>query len=262
MVNSALRSRNRGPADARHWRSCLFLEVCARAVFLDALDSRVGAVFLDLGSSREERMRAPARALAKSLIQEARRNERRRPDIFIRVAPVDSDAIDRDLAALIEAAPEGVLLEEACGGATIQHLSAKLAVHEAEAGLADGTTKILALAAQTPGAVFALGSFAEASSRLAGLVFEGKALQRALGPDPSSPSLDREEARPAPLGVARSLLALAAAAAGVEAIDEGFPDFGDAAALRAQCLAARRDGFTGKMALSLAQVAEIEKAFR
>lgn len=262
MVNSALRARNQGPTNERHWRSCLSLEVCARDAFLDALDSRAGAVFLDLGSSREESARAPARALAKSLVQEARRNGRRRPDIFVRVAPVDSDAIDRDLAALIEAAPEGVLLEEACGGANIQHLAAKLAVHEAEAGIADGATKILALAAQTPVAVFALGSLADASSRLAGLVFEGKALQQALGPDPSSPFLDREGGRPAPLGVARSLLALAAAAAGVAAIDEGFPDLGDTAGLRTQCLAARREGFTGKMALSLAQVTEIEDAFR
>jgi citrate lyase subunit beta/citryl-CoA lyase len=52
-----------------------------------------------------------------------------------------------------------------------------------------------------------------------------------------------------------------AAAAGVPAIDTVFVDFKDTEAFRRECGAARRDGFSGKMAIHPAQVPIINAIF-
>jgi citrate lyase subunit beta/citryl-CoA lyase len=259
MVNSPLNSPSSGEKTARRLRSCLAIGIDQPREYVKALESNASAVFLSLGGSLDAAARARACCQAKSLLQEARRRERPSPVIYVRVAPVESEAIDQDLAALIEAPPDGFLLEEACGGASVQHLSAKIAVHEAETGLPDGALKILALAAQTPASIFALGGFAGASRRLVGLVFEREVLEKGLMRG-SSP-LQHENARlSAPAALARSLLVLGAAAAGIEAID-AFHELADDAGLRGECLAARREGFSGKVALSLDQVAIINELF-
>ena len=57
------------------------------------------------------------------------------------------------------------------------------------------------------------------------------------------------------------MLLFAAASAQVEAIDTVFTNFRDEAGFRAECIAARRDGFTGKMAIHPAQVPVINEVF-
>jgi len=57
------------------------------------------------------------------------------------------------------------------------------------------------------------------------------------------------------------LTLLAATAAGVAAIDTAFADLHDKEGLRAEAVAARRDGFVGKMAIDPAQAAIIDEVF-
>ena len=64
-----------------------------------------------------------------------------------------------------------------------------------------------------------------------------------------------------PYRLARALMLAGAAAADVAAIDTVFTAFRDDERLKAECEAARRDGFTGKMAIHPAQVAAINAAF-
>ena len=61
--------------------------------------------------------------------------------------------------------------------------------------------------------------------------------------------------------MARVLTLFAASAAGVAAIDSVFTAFRDDKGLAAECTAARRDGFTAKMAIHPAQVPVINAAF-
>ncbi len=58
-----------------------------------------------------------------------------------------------------------------------------------------------------------------------------------------------------------ALCLLGAAAAEVGALDTIYTDFRDPDGLRAECVAARRSGFTGKMAIHPAQLAAINEAF-
>ena len=61
--------------------------------------------------------------------------------------------------------------------------------------------------------------------------------------------------------LARSLCLAGAVAAGVQPVDGVFADFRDSEGLRAEAEAARREGFTGKLAIHPAQVPVINAAF-
>jgi citrate lyase subunit beta / citryl-CoA lyase len=155
-------------------------------------------------------------------------------------------SLDDDLDAAMAAAPDGIVLPVR-NGADVQHLGVKLAVREAELGLADGATRIVALVA-APGAVFQLGSFAGASPRLAALAFDARAFAMKLGiEDLTAPSLC----------LARDLTLLAAKAAGVAAILVA------AAANSAEIYkAAKRDGFDAIVVRDPADIAIARAALK
>jgi len=78
------------------------------------------------------------------------------------------------------------------------------------------------------------------------------------------PQGDREDdgrAWTSPYMLARNLCLFTAAAAEAQPIDTVFVNFRDAEGLRQECLAAMRDGFTGKMAIHPNQVAVMNEVF-
>ena len=206
------------------------------------LDSGAAALLLRLGAPKEDAARRQARAQACAWV-EAALQRTAPPRVFVQVAPVTSEILEADLDALAGAMPEGVFLEGCAGRAHVQQLSVKLAVREAAAGLGAGVTRIVALAAQAPAGVFALGGYRDASSRLAALALDETPL-----PGGAQAWLS-----------VRGLLALGAAAAGCAALDFAPALEGDA--LSAFCRQARREGFSGMLTRDFAQIGGIEAAF-
>ena len=134
----------------------------------------------------------------------------------------------------------------------------KLAVREAENGLADGSTRILAIATESARALFGFASYIGASWRLEGLAWGGEDLAADLGAETNRLP---DGAYAGPYALARTLTLVGAVAAEAQPIDAVYTRFRDLDGLRAEALAARRDGFEAKMAIHPAQVAVINEAF-
>lgn len=254
MVNADLRLQSFTGSGDRRARSYLLVRASAEGDFDSALDSGADALILDLGDWANDGERARRREAARRFLAAARETSLR-PALFVCVAPVESEAVDADLQALMPAEPDGVFLSQACGGTSVQHLAAKLAVQEAECGLADGATRIVASAAQTPAAIFRLETYAGASRRLAGLAFDPEALGRSLAAPAAALELT------APFALARSLTLFGASAAGVAAIDAPCGENVGEQELHLRCRAARRDGFAAKLAVVASQIPQINKTF-
>lgn len=244
-------------------RSCLILESDASDEELAAaLVCGADAILLRLGPCAEDAARRSARARAGALINQARGKEARgnqargkegrgksaAPKLFVEVAPLENELIEADLDALFGPGPEGVFLPSCDGAASLQRMSVKLAVREAQVGLPDGATRIGAFAGGDPGAALALRSLAGASPRLAALAFDESGLRAALG-------LACGDG--AAIQMARAAVVLAAASAGVPALAAPV-QIGEEGAYAA----ARRDGFRGAMALFPGQVSAIHEVFR
>jgi citrate lyase subunit beta/citryl-CoA lyase len=154
--------------------------------------------------------------------------------------------------------PDAIMLPKAEGGASVVHADAKLAVREALNGLPDGHVGIVAIATETAAALFLAGTYGEASARLRGLTWGAEDLSAEIGAEANR---DDDGRFLDPYRLARALCLAGAAAARVPAIDTIAADFRNLALLRRECEDARRDGFTGKMAIHPAQVPVINEVF-
>ena len=121
----------------------------------------------------------------------------------------------------------------------------------------NATAQILAIATETPAAIFQLGSYGGAK-RLAGLTWGAEDLPAAIG---AATSREEDGRFTPPYELARSLCLFGAAAAGVAPIETVYPAFRDLDGLAAYAGRARRDGFTGMMAIHPDQVPVINAAF-
>lgn len=238
-------------------RSLLFVPADDHAKLAKAMRSGADALILDLEDSVAPSAKAHARETAAAFLREAR-TAAARPRLFVRINPLQGVLADADLDAIMPAAPDGVMLPKSRMGADVQHLGAKLAVREAEHALPDGSTAILAIATETAASLFGMASYAGASRRLRGLAWGAEDLSAALGAETNRRP---DGTYAAPYELARTLTLLAAHAAEVEPIDTVYTKFRDDAGLRAECEAARRDGFTAKLAIHPAQIPAINEAF-
>ncbi|MBZ9958190.1 MULTISPECIES: CoA ester lyase [unclassified Mesorhizobium] len=237
-------------------RSLLFVPGDSERKLEKGFGAGADVVIVDLEDSVAPQNKASARMTAARFI--ASHRAKTRSAIYVRVNDLSTGLTDDDLAALIPAKPDGVMLPKSAGGQDVQHLSAKLRLREAENGLADGATKILPIITETPAAVLAAASYAGASARLAGLTWGAEDLSAAIG---ARTTRDQHGRYTEIFRFARAMTILAAGAAEVAAIDTVFPNFRDMAAFEAECREAERDGFTGKMAIHPDQVPVINAAF-
>jgi citrate lyase subunit beta/citryl-CoA lyase len=221
----------------------------------EALNSGADAIIVDLAQPAPAE-RAAARAAAARFLEEAR-GRLGGPMLILRANSLDSGETDADLDAVMPSAPDAILLPGSLGAPSVQQLSAKLAVREAEFDLPDGETRIIAVA-DTAQSLFHMGTYRGSSGRLIAVAWSAESLRADIGAETDR---DRLGEALGPYRLARELALLAATSARVAAIDTAFLNIRDMEGLRAEALAARRDGFTGKIALDLAQVGVINDVF-
>lgn len=237
-------------------RSLLFVPGDSEKKLEKGFGAGADVVIVDLEDSVAPQNKVAAREIAARFI--AGNRQQTSSAIYIRVNDLSSGLTDDDLAALVSAKPDGIMLPKSNSGQDVQQLSAKLRVHEAENGLPDGGIKILPIITETAAGVLAAATYAGASARLAGLTWGAEDLSAAIG---ARAARDENGCYTDVFRLARTMTILAAGAAEVAAIDTVFPGFRDMAAFEAECVEAERDGFTGKMAIHPAQVPVINAAF-
>lgn len=238
-------------------RSLLFVPGDNPKKIEKAFQSGADIILLDLEDSVAHSAKSEARSTVSDFITHAPRQSNS-PKLYVRINALDSGFADADLDHVIVSGPAGILLPKCTGGMDVQHLSAKLAVREAEADLSDGAVRIIGIATETAASLFQMGTYAGASHRLEALTWGAEDLSADLGAETNR--LETGDYTD-PYRLARAMLLIAAANANLPAIDTVFTAYRDEKALLKECEAARRDGFTGKMAIHPAQVPVINEVF-
>jgi citrate lyase subunit beta / citryl-CoA lyase len=239
-------------------RSMLFIPGDSEKKLGKVDDCGADAVILDLEDSVAPENKPLARQLVPAFMQ-ARPHGKRSPQLWVRVNPFDTGLTLADLAAVVPAAPDGIMQPKTNDPECVRRMSYYLDALEAAHGIEPGSIKILPVATETAVAPFHLGAFATAGlDRLMGLTWGAEDLSAAIG---ASTNLDASGEWSFTYKMVRSMTLLAAHASGVQAIDTLFVDFKDDEGLRASCRAARAEGFTGRIAIHPAQVAAINESF-
>ncbi|QPQ56003.1 CoA ester lyase [Allosphingosinicella flava] len=227
-------------------RSLLFVPGDRPERMEKALGLGADALILDLEDAVAPEKKPEARRLVADFV-----SAHPAAHLWVRINPLDGGEADKDLDALASVRPNGVVLPKAEGGASVDALAHRLTM------MGNATARILAIATETPAAIFQLGTYGGAK-RLEALTWGAEDLPAAIG---AATSREEDGSLTPPYELARSLCLFGAAAAGVAPIETVYPNFRDLDGLAAYAARARRDGFTGMMAIHPAQVPVINAAF-
>src|SRR6266513_5823284 len=158
-------------------RSMLFVPADSERKLARGLESGADALILDLEDSVTASNRPTARKLAREFLEAHGPDRIRR---YVRINPLATGLALDDLAATVAGGPDGILLPK-CLPEDVRTLDHYLTAFEAAFGLTPAAVRIIAIATETPAAIFALGRYAGVSPRLEGITWGAEDLAACLG---------------------------------------------------------------------------------
>ena len=236
-------------------KSLLFVPGDSEKKLAKAASTGADALLLDLEDAVSQDRLPIARGLVLDYLKS---HDRSSQQVWVRINPLNTPLSLPDLVAVMPGKPDGIVLPKPLNASDVLQLDHFLSALEQREGINAGHTRILPVATEVAGALFSLNTYAGCSARLAGLTWGAEDLATAVGA--STNKKDNGEFDDT-FVLARSLCLLAAAHAGVQAIDTLSVDFRHADSLQADVQRAKRQGFSGKLAIHPDQVAIINAGF-
>lgn len=210
---------------------------------------KADVIMVDLEDSVPAAEKAAARELARQWVPQLRRHGQR---VMLRVNSLDTGLTGDELAAAVGPDLEGISIGKAQSAWDLREVDRMLGVLEARAGLEPGRIKVIPWI-ENARAVLTAQQIAAASPRIIAIAFGAEDYTNDLG----VPRTDGGEEVFFP----RAMVAVAARAAQVGALDTPFVRFRDQEGLRQDAGLARRLGYTGKFAVHPAQLDIINEVF-
>jgi citrate lyase subunit beta/citryl-CoA lyase len=222
----------------------------ARALTLPA-----DGLILDLEDAVPPDRKAATRPIVARWLRELDFGGRER---WVRMNPLATGLGALDLAETIGARPDGYVVPKPDRAADVRDIAQLLDRLEHEHGVPPGATQLLLIATETPEGLLNIRDTTTASPRIAAVSWgvEDLGAAMALGRvrDPQGRFLDIPRH-------ARVMCAVAAAAAGAQALDTVYTDIADLAGLRRECEEAVAMGFVGKISIHPGQLPVINEVF-
>ena len=248
-------------------RSYLFVPGDSERKQTKALSCGADALILDLEDSVDVTQLPAARARVRELLKST--SERAKLQLWVRVNALSSGLLLEDLASVMGDAgddgPDGIMLPKVSDPREIEEVSHYLAALEVRGSRTLGSTRIIVIATETARGLLSLSNYPAfmaaapaVAKRLTGLTWGAEDLGAGLG---VTARVDGNGVPTLPFQMARTSCLLTAAALGVQSIDGVHVDFRDRLGLARHLDAARRDGFTAKLAIHPDQVDAINAAF-
>lgn len=229
-------------------RSWLFVPGNRAHMIEKAQASDADLLILDLEDSVSLEQKPAAREITRTALQDTQRPI----PLWVRINALDSNLIADDLEAILAANPDGIVLPKAQGGNCVKALITAANIKQFPC------PPVLAIATESAAAIFGLGSYSGLQAQLAGLSWGAEDLSADLA---STATKESSGSLTGPYALARNMMLIGAVAAKVQAVDTVWTDLQDQKGLEAECMAAKRDGFTGKLAIHPSQISIINRCF-
>lgn len=242
-------------------RSWLFVPGDSERKLSKVAASGADAVIIDLEDSVPEANKAEARTHARQWLSAHGEQVLAGGSCarWVRINALGSHHWREDLAQIMPAAPNGIVVSKAEGEEPLQMLAAEIYEMEQRNGLPTGSTKIMPMLAETPTSALTITSYATITQpRLGALTWGAEDLATSMG---TKRKRDDNGRWTDLFAMVRSQLLLAARARNLPAIDTIYGNFSDLDGLKTHALAAYADGFSGMLAIHPSQVPVINEAF-
>ena len=177
---------------------------------------------------------------------------------WVRMNPIFTEHAEADLAETIAGRPDGYVMPKPRRAEDVRRVTDRLDALEQKHGLPFGATRLVLIATETPEGLLNIKEIAAASPRVAAVSWGIEDLSAAMGLPRTRDAQGRYLDIPR---YARVMCAVAASAAGVDAIDTVYTDIPDLDGLRRECLEGVAMGFSGKISIHPGQIEVINAAF-
>jgi citrate lyase subunit beta/citryl-CoA lyase len=236
-------------------RSLHFVPGGNEKMLAKALTLPADGLIYDLEDSVPADRKAATRPLIRAWLEAHGLSGRER---WVRMNTLASGFGRGDLEETIAGRPGGYVVPKPRAAADVREIAEHLDRLEERHGIAPGTTRLLLIATETAEGLLNIKEVAAASPRIAAIAWGIEDLGAAMG-------LGRvRDGRGRYLDIpryARIMCAVAASAAGVEALDTVYTDIADLDGLRRECEEAVAMGFAGKISVHPSQIDVINAAF-
>jgi len=238
-------------------RSLLFVPANSWRMIETALGEGEDAVILDIEDGCPLDEKETGRIFARDAIPRIRK---KKIEVFVRVNSLETGMTKEDIEYVVQEELTGIMLPKTEEAEDILAVESLLSETEKKRGISSGKVAILPLI-ETPRGVLNVNEIIRASSRVIGISFGAGDYSREIGAGMGVTSLSKDEYwlmayHP------RSVISLAARAAGVLAIDA--PYFGliiDLEGLREETKKIKLMGFTGKLLTHPRHIEPVNQVF-
>ena len=229
-------------------RSLLYVPADSSRKLASARSLRPDALIFDLEDAVSPDRKVEARGLIATELQHAADFSAK---LFIRVNRFGAPFLDDDLRAAVRPQVYGIVLPKCNEASEVAPVHETILELEQRNGLPSGNTKLILMIETAKGVAHAL-ELARASSRTVALMFGAEDYCADMGIVKTKTGDE--------ITFARSLIALAAKAHGLEAIDGVFTDYKDSAGLFEETQRIKQMGFTGKTLIHPQQIDVVHSA--
>lgn len=212
-------------------------------------------LILDLEDSVPPKLKAATRPIVRRWLETLDFGGRER---WVRMNPIFSEYAEGDLEATIVGRPDGYMVPKPNTAGDVRKVAAILDRLEQRHGIPFGSTRLLLIATETPEGLLNIKETAAASPRVAAISWGIEDLSAAMGLPRTRDAEGRFLDIPR---YARVMCAVAASAAGVDALDTVYTDIHDLEGLRRECREAVWMGFAGKTSIHPGQIEVINEVF-
>lgn len=173
-------------------------------------------------------------------------------ELLVRVNALESEYGPEDLEAIVRTGKAVIRLPKTESAQDVLDCEREIARIEKSAGLAPGSTKMMA-AVETAAGVLSAREIAAASKRLVGIAIGAEDYVTDLKTSRSPEGIE--------LYFGRSMVLLAARAAGIDALDTVFSDINDEEGFRREVAYIKQLGFDGKSVINPRQIQPVHDIF-
>lgn len=230
-------------------RTMMFLNTQRASLVKDPYVYGPDCVILDLEDAVSENEKDSARIQLYNTLKYLDYGE---TEIWVRINPLDTPYYKEDIRAAVAGRCDGIRIAKTESAEDVHVVEALIEKAEDEFGVEKGSTMIMG-AIESPTAVFNAKEIAEASERMMGIALSAGDYRRELHAQVTEGG---EE-----LFVARSMILMAARAAGIMAFDTVYTDVDNIEGLVKETELIKDMGFDGKSLISPKQIAPVHDVF-
>ncbi|MBL4819646.1 MAG: CoA ester lyase [Gammaproteobacteria bacterium] len=223
-------------------------------MFNKALTLPADSLILDLEDAVTPDIKTEARAQVCDWLKES---DFGKQEVLVRINPLDSPWGIDDIDALLQCAPDGIVVPKVKNLKDVEAIDRLLIALEMDLGMEQGAMPLLIIGTEEASAIFNLHTTLS-HERINGVAWAAEDLSASLG---ARARRDGAGNYLEVFSVVRSLCLLAAVASKVQPIDGPFVDIHDSEGLLRECKLTADMGYTGKLTIHPSQIEIVNQAF-